>query len=107
MSKQLIKMVVVPPGKWTLVMSKGKGHLIKIGPFEEWVPRRVVEIAENGTLYISHAFLTPGRLWTAILKNYRFVKRPVADVNYANAEGGGGGRDDDDEDDMDIEVEYK
>lgn len=83
--KKLIKMVKIKPGSWTLILSKGKGHLIKIGPFEEWVPQRVVEIADDGTLYLSYSYLTPGRLWTSILKNYPHVKRPSADVNYGES----------------------
>ncbi|MCG3150967.1 MAG: hypothetical protein GEEBNDBF_00233 [bacterium] len=82
---KLIKMVQVPAGKWSLLMSKGKGHLIKIGPFEEWVPQRVVELAADGTLYMSAAYLTPGRVWTSVLRSYPTVKRPAAEVQYGES----------------------
>lgn len=92
MKQKLVPMVHVPPGKWSLVMSKGKGHLIKVGPFEEWVPKRVVEIAEDGSLYVSSGFLKKGTLWTQVLRNYKTVRRPVRELVVVDV-------DDDDDDD--------
>ena len=100
MKKGFTKMVVVPTGKWSLVLTKGHGYLIKIGPFEEWVPQKVVDIDPDGTLYVSFSYLTPGRLWTAVLKNYPSVLRPIKETVAP-------GRDDENDDDMDIQVEIK
>lgn len=103
-NKRFVKCVVVPAGKWSLVESRGKGHLIKIGPFEEWVPKRVVELAEDGTLYLSAAFLTPGRLWTSVLRSYPTVKRLATEVGFGGPGGSGDGVDDDE---MEIKVEIR
>ena len=84
MKQKTVLMVHVPPGKWQLVQTKGKGHLIKLGPFEEWVAKRVVEITEEGDLYVSSAFLKKGTLWTQILRNYKTVRRPVRELGIAD-----------------------
>ena len=102
MKKGFTRMVIVPPGKWSLLMTKGKGHCIRIGPFEEWVPKRVVEMAEDGTLYVSSAFLKPGRLWTSVLTSYKTTLRPIREVIEQ-----GGDDDDDDEIEMTVEIKRK